>query len=313
MNQPMNQPTCEEVRISLGVYVLGALDEAERAAVEAHLDGCPECAAELAELSGLPAMLSRVDPGDIALAATPPRAVLDRLLAASAKRHRRSRVLFSLAASIVVVAVGGAVLTATLRPTPESTVAGAAAPAMSSAEQGSAGQLAAKDAEGAADKVVPESAPAGTSDARTNGDTQGGTYKGTDGGDGSSAISLPPEIMAQPATEPIWYAADSGKVKLALGLLPEEGGTRVDIALSGVPNGTACRLVAVDVKGTVSPVSSWTVRKEDYRNGRAHLPPGSSEYTIEQLDRFELITPSGTRLATVLIRPDTLLRTPPPP
>jgi hypothetical protein len=51
---------CQHVRQSLGVYVLGAIDPAERAEVDAHLAGCPDCRAELAGLAGLPALLGRV-------------------------------------------------------------------------------------------------------------------------------------------------------------------------------------------------------------------------------------------------------------
>jgi anti-sigma-K factor RskA len=48
------------IRHTLGVYVLGAIDPAERAAVDAHLAGCSECREELAGLAGLPALLGRV-------------------------------------------------------------------------------------------------------------------------------------------------------------------------------------------------------------------------------------------------------------
>lgn len=57
MNQTMD---CEEARISLGVYVLGAIDPAERAMVDAHLATCQECRDELAGLAGLPALLATV-------------------------------------------------------------------------------------------------------------------------------------------------------------------------------------------------------------------------------------------------------------
>ncbi|GAA0394105.1 hypothetical protein Acor_66460 [Acrocarpospora corrugata] len=270
MTAPMS---CEEARLSLGVYVLGALDSEETAAVEAHLDTCPECAEELAELSGLPTMLGRVSVGDISLAATPPRVVLDRLLTATVKRHKRSRLLLSLAASIVVVAVGGAVLSATLNSSPEMTAAGAA-PASSQGQE-AAGTMADDSTQR---KVVPDrpSAPA--------------------------MASVAPEVLSLPAGEPVRYAGAAGKVKLSLGLFAEPGGTRVDIELSGIPVGTACRLVAVNRRGTVSPVSSWTVEASDYKAGKAHLPPGSSEYTIEQIDRFELITPSGRKIVAVPIR-----------
>jgi len=56
---------CREIRHSLGVYVLGAIDPADRALVEEHLASCPECREELAGLAGLPALLAvgRVPPG----------------------------------------------------------------------------------------------------------------------------------------------------------------------------------------------------------------------------------------------------------
>jgi hypothetical protein len=49
---------CAQARISLGVYVLGALEPAERTAVDAHLATCEGCRIELADLEGLPAMLA---------------------------------------------------------------------------------------------------------------------------------------------------------------------------------------------------------------------------------------------------------------
>jgi hypothetical protein len=51
---------CPEARVSLGVYVLGAIDPADRSLVDAHLTTCRDCRDELAGLAGLPALLSRV-------------------------------------------------------------------------------------------------------------------------------------------------------------------------------------------------------------------------------------------------------------
>jgi hypothetical protein len=51
---------CPEARVSLGVYVLGAIDPADRALVDAHLTTCRDCRDELAGLAGLPALLARV-------------------------------------------------------------------------------------------------------------------------------------------------------------------------------------------------------------------------------------------------------------
>jgi hypothetical protein len=58
---------CSEARVALGVYVLGAIDPAERAQVDAHLATCEACRAELAELADLPALLALV-PAEEAIA-----------------------------------------------------------------------------------------------------------------------------------------------------------------------------------------------------------------------------------------------------
>ena len=55
--------SCREIRQALGVYVLGAIDPAERAQVDEHLATCPDCREELASLAGLPAMLRKVQIG----------------------------------------------------------------------------------------------------------------------------------------------------------------------------------------------------------------------------------------------------------
>jgi putative intracellular protease/amidase len=56
---------CTDTRQALGVYVLGAIEPAERALIERHLSGCRECRDELAGLAGLPALLSRVSADEI--------------------------------------------------------------------------------------------------------------------------------------------------------------------------------------------------------------------------------------------------------
>ena len=51
---------CPQARIALGAYVLGALDPAEQALVDAHLDTCDACLAEMAELADLMPLLALV-------------------------------------------------------------------------------------------------------------------------------------------------------------------------------------------------------------------------------------------------------------
>ncbi len=120
---------CAEARITLGVYVLGALEPGERAAVDAHLVTCDGCQAELADLATLPALLASLREEDVAaladgwqqkLALLPggvdnhsaPEAVGRPAKLSAARMRRRGRVAVWLmaAAAIVVAAVGGAEL-----------------------------------------------------------------------------------------------------------------------------------------------------------------------------------------------------------
>jgi predicted anti-sigma-YlaC factor YlaD len=107
---------CAETRISLGVYVLGAIDPAERAMVDAHLATCRECRDELAGLASLPALLARVSPEELARIEAdggksadmePPPQLIGTVLDLAAARRRRTRWRFVAAAAAVVALVGG--------------------------------------------------------------------------------------------------------------------------------------------------------------------------------------------------------------
>jgi len=118
------QMDCAEVRLSLGVYVLGAIDPAERAQVDSHLAGCRDCRDELAGLAGIPALLSRVGaeeafalaesdgpPATLAAvgqgAAEPPRELLATVIDLTSARRRRRRwrdVSIGVAAALVIAA-----------------------------------------------------------------------------------------------------------------------------------------------------------------------------------------------------------------
>jgi anti-sigma factor RsiW len=110
--------SCREIRHSLGVYVLGAIDPAERAQVDEHLATCADCREELASLAGLPALLRRVptaeaerlavaDQADPAAAEPSADKMLPSLLARTAqtRRVRRWRELAA-AAAVAVLALG---------------------------------------------------------------------------------------------------------------------------------------------------------------------------------------------------------------
>jgi hypothetical protein len=111
-------------------YVLGSLDSADRRDYERHLAGCPECAAALAELAGLPGILNKLssddavailDDDDVAGGVdehlrdgvhTP--GLVQRLAVATSRRRRRMR-FGILGAAVVIVALvtaGGVVYAA---------------------------------------------------------------------------------------------------------------------------------------------------------------------------------------------------------
>ena len=109
---------CTDARPSLGVYVLGAIDPAERALVDAHLATCRDCRDELAGLAGLPALLARVNPDEISRICAddtvrtvaddePPEELIGTVLDLAKARRRRTRWRFVAAAAAVVAIAGG--------------------------------------------------------------------------------------------------------------------------------------------------------------------------------------------------------------
>jgi Putative zinc-finger len=119
---------CREMRQLLGVYVVGAIDPAERALVDEHLSQCALCRDELAGLAGLPAMLSRVPASDVQRLsmsptglpelAEPPAELLNSLLrrVAVRRRARMWRGAVAVAAAAVIAAAGATAITQLTRP-----------------------------------------------------------------------------------------------------------------------------------------------------------------------------------------------------
>ncbi len=103
--------TCSWVRTSLGVYVLGAIDPAERAEVDSHLPACSMCRDEVAALAGLPALLGRISEEQISQVGEPQPVLLEQLLTtAAAERPRRRWNWWSLSLAAAVVLVVGALI-----------------------------------------------------------------------------------------------------------------------------------------------------------------------------------------------------------
>ncbi len=135
--------THEQVRLLLGAYVLGGLDDADLHAVQEHLPDCPSCRDELSSLAALPALLrrrSQPDPSQLGADDAPlPTQLLPALLRqVSAQRNRDQRRLrLRLAvAAVALVALGlgtGTLAARALRAPAAPAVAGAREATFSSA------------------------------------------------------------------------------------------------------------------------------------------------------------------------------------
>jgi anti-sigma factor RsiW len=103
-------------------YVLGSLSATDRREFEAHMASCPQCREAVADLSGMPALLSRLDGAEVASitstneqsaaprtgSAVPAMSqeLLPSLLATVRFRRRRSRVTTWLASAAAAVVLG---------------------------------------------------------------------------------------------------------------------------------------------------------------------------------------------------------------
>jgi hypothetical protein len=87
---------CRDWRELLGAYALGHLQGAELVGLEAHLEGCAQCRAELALLAPVAQMLPHADPAQFKSSPQPPPELGARIAATIAserqgveRRHRR--------------------------------------------------------------------------------------------------------------------------------------------------------------------------------------------------------------------------------
>jgi len=115
-------------------YLLGSLTSAERREFELHLEGCESCSAAVAELAGMPGLLSKVPAAEAAeLRADPetaslvPDTLLPRLVRAVRRRRVGARVFASAggalglaaAAALAIVLVLPVTIPGTTQPTAE--------------------------------------------------------------------------------------------------------------------------------------------------------------------------------------------------
>jgi anti-sigma-K factor RskA len=116
----MKAESCRDWRHSLGAYALGDLAAEERAAVAAHLEGCPDCRAEAESLGAVAQLLPFADPDSFSRPAPQPPPELGRRIAAtisgeSRRNRRRKSWRFGLALS-GAAAVAAAVLALVVLP-----------------------------------------------------------------------------------------------------------------------------------------------------------------------------------------------------
>ena len=92
----------------VGAYSMGLLEEQDRLAFEDHLAGCPSCAAELAELSPMAALLRGVEP--VGPADEPAEATVTELIRRRVTRQRRrSRWQVAVGAAAGIALIGGGI------------------------------------------------------------------------------------------------------------------------------------------------------------------------------------------------------------
>lgn len=89
----MTAEGCRDRRESLGLYVLGQLEDPERAALESHLPGCAGCRAEVRSLEPVARVLPLADPERLGSRPEPPARLGGRIAAeiAAERRARRRR------------------------------------------------------------------------------------------------------------------------------------------------------------------------------------------------------------------------------
>ncbi|GAB3581641.1 anti-sigma factor family protein [Calidifontibacter terrae] len=94
-------------------YVFGALSTNDRAAYEEHLAQCPECAAAVRDLAGVPGLLAKVSPDEIGEPAPPlPIDLLARTRSAAHREvtgRKRWRVALIGAVAAAILLVGGGI------------------------------------------------------------------------------------------------------------------------------------------------------------------------------------------------------------
>jgi hypothetical protein len=285
--------TCEEVRLSLGVHALGALEPDEAVLVEAHLAECEACAAEFEELAGVSTFLSRATEADVLLVASPPKAVLHRLIDGRARRHRRMRLLLVAAGSVGVLVFGGAVWAA---------MGGPGERSVSTVAQDAQDAAAQREGAGAA----PEEAAAANPSEQTLADAAPAESDMADPKSGAAApeseagpAERQPKVLLQQGEPDLLVKGAKNGVRATVRLFAGGGGSSVQIDLSGVRTGTRGSLIAVGTDGSTDTAASWMIGPTQY--GHVSVFPGHTSFAPDQIRSFEVVTAAGDTLLTIKV------------
>lgn len=111
----MTTDECRVWRERIGALVLSQLGPEERAAAEAHLEGCADCRAEADALAPMASVLRRADPERLAPTPMPPPELANRItrrIAAERRKARRHRVRVGLGLAAAAAGATAAVLLA---------------------------------------------------------------------------------------------------------------------------------------------------------------------------------------------------------
>lgn len=112
----MKTDSCRDWRASLGAYSLGHLSADERAGLEAHLEGCPDCRAEVESLTDVAKLLTFADPAHFGPAPKPSPDLGERIAATIgaerrvSRRRRQRRFGFALSGAVAATAAVVAIL-----------------------------------------------------------------------------------------------------------------------------------------------------------------------------------------------------------
>jgi hypothetical protein len=241
--------SCGEVREMLGAYVLGALEPAEADEARRHVETCPACAEEYAQLRPLPGLLDLVSVDEVT-------APLPQPVGADTP--------------------GGGVPTGTL-----------------ASDSLWAGLVRRVERERSGRRRRSVALAAGAVAAAGLLAFSGGLA--LSGGNDSTAVPT-----ASPSTT---SARDRNTgVHATVSFAAVGWGTKLTVAVGGVPLGEECTLVAVDASGDREVAASWRVPVSGYpHDGAAGTlsVPGAVGMQPSSIDRYEIITIAGEKLLTI--------------